>query len=197
MKIVRMFDQKTFPLLIIPFVFTTSNAASDLLSSQSDTSHSVSISVYPDSIQSDVSHKPIGINLDYFIDDDNYLKPARRTADALKEMGVKYLRYPGGNKSDFYFFSRPPYEKSDPTLARTGIGAVHGRNAALNEDCTDFRNDVLDFDEFMAMCRDYPEGSTWSTRDELITHAAEWVRYANIKKKYGITYWMIEYIVDK
>jgi hypothetical protein len=168
----------------------------------------VRIEVYPDSVLSDVSGKQPGINLDYFMDDDNYLKPERGIAEALKAMGVKYLRYPGGNKSDFYFFSKPPYEKSEPTLARTGRKAVHGRNAALNDDCTDFRNDVMDFDEFMALCRevgaepilvvagdeycqDYPEGSTWSTRDELITHAVEWVRYANIKKGYRVKYWMI------
>jgi len=156
----------------------------------------------------DISDFPLGINLDYFMDDDNYLKPQTRTADALKIMGAKYLRYPGGNKSDCYLFSRPPYEKSDPRLARTGRRAVSGRNAVLNESCTDFRNDVLDFDEFIAMCRevgaepvvvvaadeyclDYPEGSTWSTRDELIENAVEWVRYANIKKKYNVKYWMI------
>src|SRR5882762_3976161 len=92
----------------------------------------VSVNIYPDSMLSDVSRHPLGINLDYFMDDDNYLHPGRRLADALKAMGVKYLRYPGGNKSDFYFFSRPPYDKSIPTLARTGKDAVAGRNKALD-----------------------------------------------------------------
>ncbi len=166
------------------------------------------IRVYPDSVLSDVSRHPLGINLDYFMDDDKYLHPQRRLADALKAMHVKYLRYPGGNKSDFYFFSRPPYEKSLPTLARTGRGAVGGRYRVLNATATDFKNDVLDFDEFMALCREvgaepvvvvaadeylvnYPVGSTWATRAQLLTHAVEWVRYANVKKKYGVKYWMI------
>lgn len=165
------------------------------------------IHVYPDSVLSDVSHHPIGINVDYFTDDDNYLKPERRTADALKAMGVKYFRYPGGNKSDFYFFSIPPYEKSIPTLARTGRGAVGGRHKML-KNYSEFAVDVLDFDEFIGMCRevgaepvvtvaadeylvDYPEGCTWSTREELIEHAVEWVRYSNIRKGYGVKYWMI------
>ncbi|MEX0987053.1 MAG: hypothetical protein WD052_06200, partial [Bacteroidales bacterium] len=82
------------------------------------------IEIYPDSVISDFSAHPVGINLDYFTDDDNYLQPERSTTDAIKAMGVKYLRYPGGNKSDFYFFSVPPYERSVPTLARTGKGAV-------------------------------------------------------------------------
>ena len=165
------------------------------------------IHVYPDSIISDVSHHPVGINLDYFMDDDAYLQPERGTADALKAMGVRYLRYPGGNKSDFYFFSVPPYEESVPTLARTGKGAVGGRHKML-KDYSEFAVDVLDFDEFMEMCGevgaepvicvaadeylvDYPEGCTWSTREELIRHAVEWVRYANIKRGFGIKYWMI------
>ncbi|HEX8658235.1 MAG TPA: hypothetical protein VF690_11890 [Hymenobacter sp.] len=166
------------------------------------------IQVYPDSVLSDVSGHPLGINLDYFMDDDKYLHPQRRLADALKAMHVKYLRYPGGNKSDFYFFSRPPYQKALPTLARTGPAAVGGRNRALNPTATDFKNDVLDFDEFMALCREvgaepvvvvaadeylvkYPTGSTWATKEQLLTHAVEWVRYANLKKKYGVRYWMI------
>jgi len=166
-----------------------------------------SIVIYPDSVLSDVSNHPIGINVDYFMDDDNYLKPSRSTIDALKAMGVRYLRYPGGNKSDFYFFSKPPYEKSEPTLARTGPEAVGGRGKML-KDYKDFKYDILDFDEFISMCRevgaepvlvvaadeymvDYPAGNTFSTRKQMIDHAVEWVRYANIKRKYNIKYWMI------
>lgn len=166
------------------------------------------IEIYTDSILNNFSSKPIGINMDYFMDGDNYLKPKISTAAALKKMGVKYLRYPGGNKSDFYFFSTPPYQKSRPTLARTGRDAVGGRYKTLNASCTEFKEDPLDFDEFMTLCKNigaepvivvaadeylqkYKAGSTWSTREQLITHAKEWVRYANIKKKYAIRYWMI------
>lgn len=166
------------------------------------------VAIYTDSILNNFSSKPIGINMDYFMDGDNYLKPKISTAGALKKMGVKYLRYPGGNKSDFYFFSTPPYQKSHPTLARTGKGAVGGRYSTLNTACTDFKEDPLDFDEFIDLCKSidaepvivvaadeylkkYPAGSTWSSRNKLITHAKEWVRYANIKKKYAIRYWMI------
>jgi hypothetical protein len=164
------------------------------------------IQVYPDSVLADVSHHPVGINVDYFMDDDNYLKPARRTADALKAMGVRYIRYPGGNKSDLYLFSVPPYEKAKPTLARTGKGAV-GYERVIKDD-KEYKFDVLDFDEFIAMCReigaepvitvaadeylaDYPEGCTWTDREGLIRNAVEWVRYANIMKQYSVKYWLI------
>lgn len=165
------------------------------------------IHIYPDSVLSDVSNHPIGINVNYFMDDDNYLKPASRTADALKDMGVKYIRYPGGNKSDLNLFSVDPWEKSEPTLARTGREAV-GDYTRIIRDYREFKYDVLDFDEFIAMCReigaepvitvaadeylaDYPEGCTWTDREGLIRNAVEWVRYANIKKQYGVKYWLI------
>lgn len=166
----------------------------------------VTIQIYPDSVLTDVSHHPVGINVDYFMDDDNYLKPQRRTADALKAMGVKYLRYPGGNKSDLYLFSVPPYEKSQPTLARTGEGAVGYDRVVRNN--REYKFDVLDFDEFIGMCREigaepvitvaadeylvnYPKDCTITNRDGLIKNAVEWVRYSNIKKGYNVKYWLI------
>ena len=175
---------------------------------QSNNKSVVVVNIYPDSVLNDVSKHPIGINMNYFMDDDNYLKPSRKTVDALKAMGVKYLRYPGGNKSDYYLFSKPPYEKSEPTLARTGKFEEGGIEKILNDQYNGFKVDVLDFDEFIALCReigaepvlvvaadeylvDYPVGNLASTRKQLIDHAVEWVRYANIKKNYKVKYWMI------
>ncbi|HWR74132.1 MAG TPA: hypothetical protein VN276_00745 [Bacteroidales bacterium] len=168
--------------------------------------NTVVIQVFPDTVLTDISHHPVGINIDYFMDDDNYLKPQRKTADALKAMGVKYLRYPGGNKSDMYLFSVPPYEKSQPTLARTGEGAV-GYDRVVRDN-REYKFDVLDFDEFIAMCREigaepvitvaadeylvnYPAGCTVTNRDALITNAVEWVKYSNVKKGYNVKYWLI------
>lgn len=164
------------------------------------------IKIYPDSVLNDLANHPVGINVDYFMDNDKYLKPKRSTSDALKAMGVKYLRYPGGNKSDLYLFSVPPYEKFQPNLARTGKAAA-GYERVIKDGKT-YRHDVLDFDEFIAMCRevgaepvivvaadeylvDYPKGSTWTNRAGLTKNAVEWVRYSNIKKKYNVKYWMI------
>jgi hypothetical protein len=123
-------------------------------------------------------------------------------------MGVKYLRYPGGDKSDSYLFSTPPYEKSDPTITRKGKGCIGGRDFVLNDDYATFNRDVLDFDEFISMCRvigaepvvvvaadaylaDYPEHCQLTTRDQLLEHAAAWVRYANVINEYQVKYWMI------
>jgi alpha-L-arabinofuranosidase len=165
------------------------------------------VTIYPDQVLSDVSHQPVGINLDYFMDGGRYEHPSRSLSDALKAMGVKYLRYPGGDKSDLNLFSVPPYDRARPTLARTGKGAVDD-HAGILKDYRDFKFDVLDFDEFIALCREvdaepvvvvpadsylkhYPPGCTFTGRGDLLKHAVEWVRYANIKKKYGVKYWMI------
>ncbi len=169
--------------------------------------NAVIITIYSDSIVSNVSHHPIGINIDYFMDGDRYPNGQQLTTKALKEMGVKYLRYPGGDKSDLNLFSVPPYDKADPHLARKGKGAVDDYVNIL-KNYSDFKFDVLDFDEFIKMCKElkaepvivvpadsylknYPKGVTFTKREDLIRHAAEWVRYANIKKKLGIKYWMV------
>jgi alpha-L-arabinofuranosidase len=165
------------------------------------------LNIYIDSIVADVSRHPVGINLDYFMDGNRFPHPQRSVADALKAMGVKYLRYPGGDKSDLNLFSVPPYNKSQPTLARTGKGAVDDYVEIL-QDYKAFKYDVLDFDEYMTLCRQlnaepvvvvpadsylkkYPPGCTWTSREDLIKNAVEWVRYSNIKKKYRVKYWMI------
>jgi alpha-N-arabinofuranosidase len=195
-------------LLLLSLLVFILNLSTNVFAQSTDKAMNVPIEIFPDSVVNDVSNHPIGINLDYFMDNDKYLHPKRRLADALKAMGVKYLRYPGGNKSDFYFFSKPPYDKSIPTLARTGKDAVAGRNRALNATATDFKNEVLNFDDFISVCKEagaepiivvaadeylvnYPAGSTWSTKEQLLKNAVEWVRYANIKKKYNIKYWLI------
>ncbi len=165
----------------------------------------VIVKIYPDSLINDVSNRPIGINLDFLMDGGRFPHPKQTVTQALKEMGVKYLRYPGGEKSDLYLFSVPPYEKSAPALARTA-GLEDYAGMFTNEGT--FVYDPLDFDEYMSMChaigaepvvvvaadnylRKAGPGERVSSREELIRNGVEWVRYANMKKKYGVRYWMI------
>jgi alpha-L-arabinofuranosidase len=167
---------------------------------------STDIMINVDAILADVSRDPIGINVNCYMDSD-FFSPKRSTVDALKAMGVKWLRYPGGEKSDLYLWSVPPYDKPVPTMARTGEGCVTDRSYVLDNSST-FKHDVLDFDEFVRMCRevgaepvivvaadgyltDYPKHCTFTDRETLIETAAAWVRYANITKGYNIKYWMI------
>lgn len=165
----------------------------------------VSLRVYPDSVVSNISNHPVGINLNYFMDGGRFSNPEKTVTEALREMGVKYLRYPGGEKSDLYMFSAPPYDKSNPTVTRTI--AIEDYPGMFTPD-GELVYDPLDFDEFMEICHSLnaepiivvaadryllpeTEGKRPARREALIEHAVEWVRYANIKKKYGIRYWMI------
>ncbi len=163
------------------------------------------IKIYPDTLINYVSNRPVGINLNFFMDGGRFPVPEHTVTEALAKMGVRYLRYPGGEKSDLYLFSVPPYEESHPTLARTA--GLRDYPGVISEE-NDFTYDPLDFDEYMVICRslnaepvvtvaadnyllDVDKGEKVSSREDLIRNAVEWVRYANIKKKYGIRYWMI------
>ena len=81
------------------------------------------ITVYTDVVLNSFSPEfpnPVGININFFTDNDLFLNPARPIADALKEMGVKYLRYPGGGEADFYFFAYPPFDSVAPHSPQSG-----------------------------------------------------------------------------
>ena len=183
---------------------------------------SVSLIAMPDNVSVDVEHvladvssKPLGINTNFFVDDDAN-RPAQRNLDqALAEMGVKYLRYPGGEKSDGYLWSVPPYDRSQPALARWTAGdwpqnqqwPSYDRNLVKSDGRTFVKN-PLDFDEFMRLTRTVngepvlvvaydsmykaaqANGSA-PTRAQLLETARQWVRYANVIKGYDVKYWEI------
>ena len=174
------------------------------------------ITVDVTSVVADVSRKPIGINVNFLLDDDaNRTNAVEGLTQALRKAGVKYLRYPGGEKSDGYLWSIPPYTSSVPTLARWAAGD-YPRNrewpsydrTLVESDGRTFKLAPLDFDEFMAVCKAIgcvptivvcydsmykaaQSGGIAPTREQLLETATEWVRYANITKGYNVTYWEI------
>jgi len=152
-----------------------------------------------------LSGNEVGINLDYLMDD-SYLPGLtyNSTINSLKETGVKVLRYPGGEKSDNYLFGKTPYDISMPSAAYCNWPASEAR--FFNSDKT-AKTVVLDFDEYMVMCRQLEAtplvvvtyDAMYSTskcgvipsRKDMIKNAMEWVRYANIKNDYKVKLWMI------
>jgi alpha-L-arabinofuranosidase len=190
--------------LISLLTFSAAVAAQDL------------ITVDVTSVIADVSRKPIGINVNFLLDDDdNRASRLDNLAGALKKAGVRYLRYPGGEKSDNYLWAVPPYAGSVPTLARWASGEYpqnqewpsYDRNL-VEADGHTFKTAPLDFDEFMAVCRAIDcvptivvcydsmykpaqSGGVAPTRAQLLETAREWVRYANVIKKYNVKYWEI------
>ena len=183
---------------------------------------SVSLIAMPDNVSvdvervlADVSSKPLGINTNFFVDDDAN-RPLQRNLDqALAEMGVKYLRYPGGEKSDGYLWSVPPYDRSRPTLARWAAGdwpqnqewPSSDRNLVKGNGRSFVKN-PLNFDEFMRLTRTVngepvlvvaydsmykaaQANGFAPTRAQLLETARQWVRYANVIKGYNVKYWEI------
>jgi alpha-L-arabinofuranosidase len=158
-------------------------------------------------VVNDVSQKPIGINMNYLMDG-SYLNPAISTTQSIKNMGVKFMRFPGGEKADNYLWSIPPFTAPNPHFARTGSCEWPSNDTRFaNSDYSTVKPSGLDFDEFMTMCQSaggtplivvaydgmYKPATcgTKPTKAQLIQTAVEWVRYANITKHYNIKYWMI------
>ena len=150
----------------------------------------------------------LGINVNFLLDDETQRKPKRPLQAALKEMGVRSLRFPGGEDSDSYLWSVPPFSGSVPTLARTGTEEwpANDRRFTLPDGAT--LRDTLDFDEFIAIAKQVgaepvvvvcydsmykraAEGGNAPNRRQLLETAVQWVRYANITKGYGVKYWEI------
>ncbi|HET6243457.1 MAG: T9SS type A sorting domain-containing protein [Bacteroidetes bacterium] len=169
--------------------------------------HTISVNV--GTVLNNVSNHPVGINMNHLMDD-SFLSPtpAKSTTQALQDMGVKFLRYPGGEKADSYFWSVSPWDKPRPTATRPGSCEwPSGESRWMNTDWKTYKALTLDFDEFMIMCNAvgaqplivvpydcmYKAAScgTIPTKAQLIKNAQEWVKYANIIKGHKIKYWMI------
>jgi alpha-L-arabinofuranosidase len=152
---------------------------------------------------------PVGINVNYLTDSD-VRRPvgSRLLASALTELGIGFVRFPGGEKSDAYLWSVSPYSSPRPTLARTGPNEWPSNDPRFAKAKTYELINPLDFDAFVAACRAagaepvvvvcYDSihrpasfGGTAPTRAEVIEAAREWVRYANVTRGYGIRYWEI------
>ena len=129
----------------------------------------------------------IGINLNYLRDDNNNLEGARPIQETLKEMGVGWLRYPGGEKSDRHLWSQPPWNEPDPQVKGSYLNQV---------------KDILDFDEYIEYAKQAGaepyvvvgygrENRTGFTKRQYLENAIEWVKYANVKNNYGVKYWEI------
>ncbi len=128
-----------------------------------------------------------GINVNALRDHDSNRPSARPLKEALSEMGVKWMRYPGGEKSDFIRWSTPPYENPRPTPLRWYADVPGAR---------------LGFDTFMSLARScgaepfvvvgYDSSArSGLTEDEYLQDAVAWVRYANRDKKCGVRRWEI------
>ncbi len=149
----------------------------------------VAFAVLPHQVLRSHADRVVGINLNYIRDDDANRPPgARPLAVALGDMGASWLRYPGGEKSDFIDWGADGAGRFGPPRS---LGPYAG-----------FRGRRLDFDRFMALARAVGAEPMvvvgWANPaaggpglEAQVRQAARWVRYANRVRGYGVRYWEI------
>lgn len=133
---------------------------------------------------------PMGVNLNYLRDPDVLRAPgAIPLKEALKDFNGKWLRYPGGKKSNYYRFALPPYQEVN--------------TQTLGWYQTERKADVMDFDEYVDLVKEVNANGyvvvaydrerindKTTTLQEYIDHAVAWVNYAKSKGT-KVKYWEI------
>lgn len=160
----------------------------------------------PAQIRQPVAQGALGLNVNFLADHADMRTRGQGYLAALKQMGARSLRYPGGEKANEYFWSLRPFTESRPTLSYTGSESrLHVESKLVSADGA-FHVKPMDFDEFMQLCHSVNAepilcvglGSAYiansptrigSTHAQVIENAVEWVRYANKVRGYGIKYW--------
>jgi hypothetical protein len=160
----------------------------------------------PGQIQQTVAQGALGLNVNFLADHADMRQRGQGYLSALRQIGAHSLRYPGGEKSNEYFWSQPPWTESRPTLSYTGSDSRLCKESGLVSADGKFHVQPLDFDEFIQICHATGAepiicvglGSAYitnsstrkgSSREQVIENAVEWVRYANKVRGYGIKYW--------
>ena len=148
----------------------------------------VTLTVNSNQVLREDANRFVGIDVNYIRDMDANREPgARPLTDALNDMGARWLRYPGGEKSDYYQWSQPPFNSPNP-ISLGDYAHYHGVR--------------MDFDKYIATARAVraepfvvvgfgPEQSSGMSEQQWIDSAAAWVKYANITKKNNVRYWEI------
>jgi len=155
-----------------------------------------------------VERRIVGINTNYLTDHAAIRSAGQGYEHALRQMGVKSLRYPEGEMADALAWAAPPFAAPQPTLLRIGPQEWPSNDPRWVSNGRSFVNSPLNFDEFMSytrrtgaeptlvvafdsMYKPATPGGTAPTKQQLLDAAVAWVRYANITQGYGVKYWEI------
>lgn len=172
------------------------------------TAGSAVITVDPQRAVRPVQREILGINTNYLTDNAAARTAGQGYTGALRELGVKSLRYPEGEMADAYLWSVAPFTQPQPTLARTGPQEWPSNDPRWVQDGTTFSKGPMNFDEFMSysqaigaeptlvvafdsMYKPATPGGKAPSKQLLLDTAVAWVRYANIVKGYGVKHWEI------
>ena len=155
-----------------------------------------------------VERRIVGINTNFMTDHAAVRSVGQGYEQALRQLGVKSLRYPEGEMADALAWAAPPFANAQPTLLRTGPQEWPSNDPRWVANGAAFVNAPLNFDEFMSyaqrigaeptlvvafdsMYKPATPGGVAPTKQQLLDTAVAWVRYANVTKGYGVKYWEI------
>ncbi len=147
-----------------------------------------SVIVRPDEVLREGADRVVGINLNYIRDHDANRPQGSRTLDeAIDKLGAQWLRFPGGEKSDWHLWAEPPFETPNPV----GVGwYATPKGVRMDFDHYMKRVRKAGAEPFVVVAYDSEE-RTGLTREEYLEAAVAWVRYANEIMGYGVRYWEI------
>ncbi len=161
----------------------------------------VEISIDPDVVIKDVRNHPLGTTPPLLVTDQ------AKTAAAVAQLGTRYLRF---GDQRYSFWSEPPWNSAKPVTIQRGPRAwPAGEREWVQPDGIHFRPDrTTDFDQYMALAKatgslplvitsyngwnaPAKAGVVTPPKEAFFRATVEQVRYANLAKKYRITYWEI------
>jgi len=129
----------------------------------------------------------VGINLNYIRDEDANRPDAPQLASALRDLGVRWLRYPAARS-----------RISACGRVRLPAGRIRSRSVPMR---IFPESGWISIASFRPPARPAPSRMSWSdmirlkrtgrTEDDWLRDVVALVRYANVTKKYGVTYWEI------
>lgn len=166
-------------------------------------------------IQIDVSKRrkeikanPAGVVACWLKDSDKERQRNTSFTNAMKEMGVKFIRFPYGHLADNYLWDADGDWGNVLTPKVATFSQAPGQwEWAVNQSTGEFIKD-MDFDEYISICTKvgaepmvvvnilsykYQNGPTYK---QLKESAVEWVRYSNITKGYKVKRWALGNEVD-
>lgn len=191
---------KYLPILAVFIAFV-------LCGSLSAKAQSITVNVHK--VVSEHPVNPIGFCGNFLNDSDRAGERKRSMVRVLRDTGGGTYRWPAGTIAENYLWHPPgAYTNAVSGLRPRPVSRQKfSWKHRLAEDGS--FADSMNFDEFVATCKQakaepivmvssygwkLPGSSV--TRAQLITSAQEWVRYANITRDYGVTYWEIGNEVD-
>lgn len=157
-----------------------------ILAALSMASTPVEVTVLPERVLRRGADRFFGLNLNYIRDADANRPGARPLTEALRELGVRRLRYPGGEKSDWHRWAPPPYVKPQPI----SIGP-YAEMPGVRMDFDGFLRTVrtLRAEPYVVLAYE-SEARSGVKESEFLAHAVAWVKYARTRTP-RVRYWEI------